>query len=39
VIYLFQKVRDHGGFVFTLLVSFTNPFDAFHLLGQDYWQG
>ena len=30
---------NHNGVVVGLLATFTNPFDAFHLLGRVYWVG
>ncbi|XBI15256.1 hypothetical protein VPH35_057712 [Triticum aestivum] len=30
---------NHNGIVVGLLATFTNPFDAFHLLGRAYWVG
>ena len=30
---------NHNGVVVGLLATFTNPFDAFHLIGRAYWVG
>ncbi|XBJ06123.1 hypothetical protein VPH35_024778 [Triticum aestivum] len=34
-----NKVRDRGGILLLLTVTFTNPFDARKLLGQVFWCG
>ena len=34
-----NEVRDRGGILLLLTVTFTNPFDARELLGQVFWCG
>ena len=34
-----NEVRDRGGILLLLTVTFNNPFDARELLGQVYWCG